>query len=102
MIAGDPIATIVYRHAQHVVSLMAFVKRLKLPATSTIAGFHVRSWPEGGLTYVAASDIPERELATLRMTFGTPLPKHAAAVSRRSRLGQARSWPCVTFCAETG
>ena len=64
VIAGDPIGTIVYGHAQHLVSLMTFAKPLKLPETSTVAGFHVRSWPEGGLTYVAVSDIPETELAT--------------------------------------
>jgi anti-sigma factor RsiW len=64
VIAGDPVATIVYGHAQHLISLMAFAKPVKLPAASTVAGFHVRSWAEGGLTYVAVSDIPESELAT--------------------------------------
>jgi anti-sigma factor RsiW len=64
VIDGDPVATIVYGHAQHLVSLMTFAKPIKLPAASTVAGFHVRSWPEGSLTYVAVSDIPESELAT--------------------------------------
>jgi len=37
---------------------------VKLTADNTVAGFHLRSWSEGGLTYVAVSDIPERELAS--------------------------------------
>jgi anti-sigma factor RsiW len=64
VIDGDPVATIVYGHAQHLVSLMTFAKPIKLSAASTVAGFHVRSWPEGSLTYVAVSDIPDSELAT--------------------------------------
>jgi anti-sigma factor RsiW len=64
VIDGDPVATIVYGHAQHLVSLMTFTKPIKLPAASTVAGFHVRSWPEGSLTYVAVSDIPDSELTT--------------------------------------
>jgi anti-sigma factor RsiW len=64
VIDGNPVATIVYGHAQHLVSLMTFAKPVKLPTESTIAGFHIRSWPEGDLTYVAVSDIPERELAS--------------------------------------
>jgi anti-sigma factor RsiW len=63
VIGGDPVATIVYGHAQHLVSLMTFSKSIKLPAASTVAGFHVRSWSQGDLTYVAVSDIPESELA---------------------------------------
>jgi anti-sigma factor RsiW len=63
VIDGNPVATIVYGHAQHLVSLMTFAKPVKLPTESTIAGFHIRSWLEGDLTYVAVSDIPERELA---------------------------------------
>jgi anti-sigma factor RsiW len=64
VIDGNPVATIVYAHAQHLVSLMSFAKPVKLPTESTIAGFHIRSWPEGDLTYVAVSDIPEGELAS--------------------------------------
>jgi anti-sigma factor RsiW len=64
VINGDPVATIVYGHAKHLVSLMTFAKPVRIPADSTIAGFHVRSWRQGSLTYVAVSDIPESELAT--------------------------------------
>lgn len=63
VIGGDPVATIVYGHAQHLVSLMTFAKPVKLPTDRTVAGFHMRSWSGGGLTYVAVSDIPENELA---------------------------------------
>jgi anti-sigma factor RsiW len=64
VIDGNPVATIVYGHAQHLVSLMTFAKPVRLAADTTVAGFHVRSWSDGGLTYVAVSDIPETELAT--------------------------------------
>jgi anti-sigma factor RsiW len=64
VIAGEPAGTIVYGHAQHLVSLTTFAKPVKVPAASTVAGFHMRSWAEGGLTYVVVSDIPESELAT--------------------------------------
>jgi anti-sigma factor RsiW len=64
VIDGNPVATIVYGRAQHLVSLMTFAKAIKLPVESTIAGFHIRSWSQGDLTYVAVSDIPESELAT--------------------------------------
>jgi anti-sigma factor RsiW len=63
VIDGNPVATIVYGRAKHLVSLMTFAKPVRVPADSTIAGFHVRSWPQGSLTYVAVSDIPESELA---------------------------------------
>jgi len=63
VIDGNPVATIVYGHAQHLVSLIAFSKPVKIPAESTIAGFHLRSWSQGSLTYVAVSDIPQSELA---------------------------------------
>jgi anti-sigma factor RsiW len=64
VIDGNPVATIVYGHAKHLVSLMTFSKPMRVPAVSTVAGFHVRSWTQGGLSYVAVSDIPESELAT--------------------------------------
>jgi anti-sigma factor RsiW len=64
VIDGNPIATIVYGRAKHLVSLMTFAKPIKVPVESTIAGFHIRSWSQGDLTYVAVSDIPQSELAT--------------------------------------
>jgi anti-sigma factor RsiW len=64
VIDGDPVATVVYGHAKHLVSLMTFAKPVRVPAVSTVAGFHIRSWTQGSLTYVAVSDIPESELAT--------------------------------------
>jgi anti-sigma factor RsiW len=64
VIDGNPVATIVYGHAKHLVSLMTFAKAVKLPAAGSVAGFHIRSWSQGDLTYVAVSDIPDSELAT--------------------------------------
>jgi anti-sigma factor RsiW len=74
VIDGNPVPAIVYGHAKHLVSLMTFAKPVRVPAETTIAGFHIRSWPQGDLTYVAVSDIPESELATFesRLRQGNP------------------------------
>ena len=74
VIDGDPVATVVYGHAKHLVSLMTFAKPIKLPADSGVAGFHLRSWSEGGLTYVAVSDIPESELASFESNLRRASP----------------------------
>ncbi len=62
-----PVATIVYKHAAHVVSVTA------LPdegvANTTIAGYHTRTWRDGSLTYVAVSDLPEADLAAFERAF---------------------------------
>jgi anti-sigma factor RsiW len=72
VIAGNPVATIVYGHAKHLVSLMTFAKPVKVPAASTVAGFHMRSWSQGDLTYVAVSDIPDSELASFENDIRHP------------------------------
>jgi anti-sigma factor RsiW len=79
VIGGDPVATIVYGRAQHLVSLMTFAKPIKLPVDSTVAGFHMRSWSEGGLTYVAVSDIPESELASFERDLRRAKPESACS-----------------------
>jgi anti-sigma factor RsiW len=72
VIDGNPVATIVYGHAKHLVSLMTFAKPVKVPPASTVAGFHMRSWSQGDLTYVAISDIPDNELASFEYGIRHP------------------------------
>ncbi len=66
-----PVATIVYKHAAHVVSVTALPKDEAVTADTTIAGYHMRSWREGSFTYVAVSDLPEADLAAFEQAFLT-------------------------------
>ena len=76
VVGHDPVATIVYKHAKHTVSLTT------LPAGSsvsdqTIAGYNVRSWSDAEFTYIAVSDIPPEDLALFERAFseGSPAPE---------------------------
>jgi anti-sigma factor RsiW len=66
-----PVATIVYKHAAHVVSVTALPKDEAVTADTTIAGYHMRSWRDGSFTYVAVSDLPEADLAAFEQAFLT-------------------------------
>jgi anti-sigma factor RsiW len=65
----QPVATIVYRRAQHLVSLTALDKARGVPADSVTSGYRTRRWSDAGLTYVAISDLPETDLATFERSF---------------------------------
>ena len=68
VIGRDPVATIVYRHAAHTVSLTTLRPGQTLPA-ETIAGYNVRSWSDGDFTYVAISDLPNDDLEAFERAF---------------------------------
>jgi anti-sigma factor RsiW len=68
VIGRDPVATIVYRHAAHVVSLTTLRPGQTLPA-ETIAGYNVRSWSDRDFTYVAVSDLPNEDLEAFERAF---------------------------------
>lgn len=68
VIGRDAVATIVYRHAAHLISVMVLPKGKSVPA-GPIAGYNLRSWTEGNLTYVAVSDIPDDDLAAFVRAF---------------------------------
>lgn len=68
VIGRDPVATIVYRHAAHTVSLTTLRPGQPLPA-ETIAGYNVRSWNDRDFTYVAVSDLPGEDLETFERAF---------------------------------
>jgi anti-sigma factor RsiW len=63
-----PVATIVYRHAAHVVSLTTLPPGQTVP-DQTIAGYNVLSWSDNAFTYVAVSDLPREDLATFEHAF---------------------------------
>ena len=68
-----PAPTLVYRKREHLIAVT------ELPATmagargggaiETIDGFHVARWSDANLSYVAVSDIDEKDLAAFAEAF---------------------------------
>jgi anti-sigma factor RsiW len=73
VIGHDPIATIVYRHAAHTVSLTTLRPGQSI-SDQTIAGYNVRSWNDGNFTFVAVSDLPAADLAAFERAFSAAAP----------------------------
>src|ERR1700752_3778333 len=63
VIGRNPVATIVYKHAAHTISVTTLSRGRSVP-DQTIAGYNVRSWSDGDFTYVAVSDLAAADLAT--------------------------------------
>jgi anti-sigma factor RsiW len=76
VVGHDPVATIVYRHAKHTVSLTT-LPRGQSVSDQAIAGYNVRSWSDAEFTYIAVSDIPPEDLAAFERAFseGSPVPE---------------------------
>ena len=68
VIGNSPVATIVYKHAAHTVSLTTLRAGQKVP-DQTIAGYNVRSWSDANFTYVAVCDLPSVDLAAFESAF---------------------------------
>jgi anti-sigma factor RsiW len=73
VIGHDPVATIVYKHAAHTVSLTTLPHGQSVPE-QTIAGYNVRSWSDRDFTYVAVSDLPTSDLAAFERAFSAAPP----------------------------
>jgi anti-sigma factor RsiW len=76
VIGHDPVATIVYKHAAHTVSLTT-LRSGQSVSGQAVAGYNVRSWSDADFTYVAVSDLPAADLATFERVFsaGSPAPE---------------------------
>jgi anti-sigma factor RsiW len=76
VIGNSPVATIVYKHAAHTVSLTTLRAGQTVPE-QTIAGYNVRSWSDPNFTYVAVSDLPSADLEAFERAFAvaTPAPE---------------------------
>jgi anti-sigma factor RsiW len=68
VVGSSPVATIVYKHAAHTVSLTTLRLGQAVPE-QTIAGYNVRSWSDGNFTYVAVCDLPSADLAVFESAF---------------------------------
>jgi anti-sigma factor RsiW len=73
VVGHDPVATIVYRHAAHTVSLTT-LRPGRSVSEQMIAGYNVRSWSDGNFTYVAVSDLPSADLVTFERAFSAAAP----------------------------
>jgi anti-sigma factor RsiW len=73
VVGHDPVATIVYKHAKHTVSLTT-LPRGQSVSDQAIAGYNVRSWSDAAFTYVAVSDIPSEDLAAFERAFSEASP----------------------------
>ena len=72
-----PVPTLVYRHRQHLISLVAApAARDASVATSprTIAGYNMLSWTDNGVTYWAVSDLAAADLDTFAKAFRESKP----------------------------
>jgi anti-sigma factor RsiW len=69
VVGRQPVATTVYRRAQHLISLTVLDDTQGAPTNVSVAGFHSRTWSDGGLIYVAISDLPEADLANFERSF---------------------------------
>jgi anti-sigma factor RsiW len=76
VVGHDPVATIVYKHAAHTVSLTTLPTGQSV-SDQAIAGYNVRSWSDTQFTYIAVSDLPSTDLATFERVFsaGSPAPE---------------------------
>jgi anti-sigma factor RsiW len=73
VVGRDPVATIVYKHAAHTVSLTTLPPGQSVSG-QTIAGYNVRSWSDAQFTYIAVSDLPSADLATFERAFSAASP----------------------------
>jgi anti-sigma factor RsiW len=77
VVGNSPVATIVYKHAAHTVSLTTLRAGQTVP-DQTISGYNVRSWSDGNFTYVAVCDLPSADLAAFEIAFSaaeSPVPE---------------------------
>jgi anti-sigma factor RsiW len=68
VIGYKPVATVVYKHGAHIISLTTLPADQTVPDTM-IAGYHVLSWRDADFTYVAVSDISDADLASFQRVF---------------------------------
>jgi anti-sigma factor RsiW len=70
VIGRAPVATLVYRHRQHLISLIAVAGGRALPGgREQIAGYNVLSWSDDGVAYWAVSDLALGDLETFAKAF---------------------------------
>jgi len=68
VLGEQPVATVVYRHGGHTISLTT-LRGSRTVSGGSIAGYNVRTWREGEFTYVAVADLPDADLDRFQRAF---------------------------------
>ena len=68
VLGEQPVATVVYRHGGHTISLTT-LRGPRAVSGGSIAGYNIRTWREGEFTYVAVADLPDADLDRFRQAF---------------------------------
>ncbi len=68
VLGEQPVATVVYRHGGHTISLTTLRGPHRV-AGGSIAGYTVKVWREGEFTYVAVADLPDADLDQFERAF---------------------------------
>jgi anti-sigma factor RsiW len=70
-----PVPTLVYRHRQHLISLVAIpATGANAPERQTIAGYNVIDWSDNGVRYWAVSDLGAGDLDSFAKAFREASP----------------------------
>ncbi len=72
VIGRIPVPTLVYRHRQHLISLIAVPEsqaEAAAAARRTVAGYNVLTWTQDGTVYWAVSDLAAADLETFAKAF---------------------------------
>jgi anti-sigma factor RsiW len=74
VIGHTPVPTLVYRRRQHLISLSEIPAGRTMPA-SEIAGYNIVSWSDGGVAYLAVSDVAPADLNAFAKAFRAATPE---------------------------
>jgi anti-sigma factor (TIGR02949 family) len=61
---GHPAAALVYRRNKHLINLFIWPSANSAPGSTTINGYHIYHWTQGGMAYWAVSDLNVPEMQT--------------------------------------
>ncbi|HLL27506.1 MAG TPA: anti-sigma factor [Xanthobacteraceae bacterium] len=68
VIGTEPVATVVYRHGGHTLSLTT-LRGNETVLPGSVAGYNVRTWHAAEFTYVLVADLPDADLEAFRRAF---------------------------------
>jgi anti-sigma factor RsiW len=77
VVGRTPVPTLVYRHRQHLISLLAVPasdRANSAPAARTVGGYNMLRWSEDGVSYWAISDLGSADLEKFVELFRTSPP----------------------------
>jgi len=75
VVGRTPVATLVYRHRQHLISLSEVPGRTIAAPERQIAGYNIVSWTDDGVAYWAVSDVAAADLDAFAKAFRAAEPE---------------------------